>query len=98
MLRLILRMNRALSRVGPPFRRTGRFLRMGMMELGEGGEGGRDLVKEEGERRQSFIMVLKRYCAKPDSATNIVTIFLMYRSEVRGPNRNQFGSRAPAGV
>lgn len=46
MLRLILRMNRALSRVGPPFRRTGRFLRMGMMELGEGGEGGRDLVKE----------------------------------------------------
>lgn len=52
-------MNRALSRVGPPFRRTGRFLRMGMMELGEGGEGGRDLVKEgRGERRQSFIMVL----------------------------------------
>lgn len=46
MLRLILRMNRALSRVGPPFRRTGRFLKMGMMELGEGGEGGRDLVKE----------------------------------------------------
>lgn len=46
------------------------------MELGEGGEGGRNLVKEgRGERRQSFIMVLflaaglKRYCAKPDSST-----------------------------
>lgn len=40
MLRLILRRIKALSRVGPPpFRRTGRFLRMGMMELGEGGQG-----------------------------------------------------------
>lgn len=53
MLRLILRRINALSRVGPPpFRRTGRFLRIGMMELGEGGQGGRNLGREGREINQ----------------------------------------------
>lgn len=43
-MRLILRRMKALSRVGPPpFRRTGRFLEMGMMELRNRRPGGRNL-------------------------------------------------------
>lgn len=76
------------------------------MELGEGGEGGRDLVKEgRGEASKLHNVTVFGFWIKtllckikPDSSTNIVTIFIMYRSEVRGPNWNQFGSRAPAGV
>lgn len=67
MFRLILLRIKALSRVGPPpFRRTGRFLRIGMMELGRGGqgvrilEGGGDLVISISMQVRNNLSVLKK--------------------------------------
>lgn len=57
MLRLILRRIQALSRVGPPpFRRTGRFLRMGIMGMKVGGQGEGNLGRE-GKEISSLVKI-----------------------------------------